>query len=45
MSSSIEVEIELVYIASDPVNVMLHDILNDDHIQRHPPLIGHYTNF
>ena len=24
---------------------MLHDILDDDHIQRHPPLIGHYTNF
>ena len=24
---------------------MLHDILDDDHIQRNPPLIGHYTNF
>ena len=24
---------------------MLHDILDDDHIQWHPPLIGHYTNF
>ena len=24
---------------------MLHDILHDDHIQWHPPLIGHYTNF
>ena len=22
---------------------MLHDILDDDHIQRHPPLIRHYT--
>ena len=24
---------------------MLHDILDGDHIQWHPPLIGHYTNF
>ena len=24
---------------------MLHDILDDDHIQWHPPLIGNYTNF
>ena len=24
---------------------MLHGILDDDHIQWHPPLIGHYTNF
>ena len=24
---------------------MIHDILDDDHIQYHPPLIGHYTNF
>ena len=24
---------------------MLHDILDDDHIQWHTPLIGHYTNF
>ena len=24
---------------------VLHDILDDDHIQWHPPLIGHYTNF
>ena len=24
---------------------MLHVILDDDHIQWHPPLIGHYTNF
>ena len=24
---------------------MLHDILEDDHIQWHPPWIGHYTNF
>ena len=24
---------------------MLHDILDDDHIQWHPPLIGHCTNF
>ena len=24
---------------------MLHDILDDDHIQWHPTLIGHYTNF
>ena len=28
-----------------PVSQMLHDILDDDHIQLHPPLIGHYTNF
>ena len=28
-----------------PVSRMLHDILDDDHIQWHPPLIGHYTNF
>ena len=25
--------------------LQLHDILDDDHIQWHPPLIGHYTNF
>ena len=25
--------------------LMLHDILDDDHIQWHPTLIGHYTNF
>ena len=24
---------------------MLHDILDDDHLQWHPPLIRHYTNF
>ena len=24
---------------------MLHDILDDDHIQWHPPLMGHYTKF
>ena len=24
---------------------MLHDILQDDHIQWHPPLMRHYTNF
>ena len=24
---------------------MFHDILDDDHIQWHPPLIGQYTNF
>ena len=24
---------------------MLHDILDDDHIQWYPTLIGHYTNF
>ena len=24
---------------------MLHDILDDDHVQWHPPLIGHYTTF
>ena len=24
---------------------MLHDILDNDHIQWHPPLIRHYTNF
>ena len=27
-----------------PLSRMLHDILDDDHIQWHPPLIGHYTN-
>ena len=27
-----------------PLSQMLHDILDDDHIQWHPPLIGHYTN-
>ena len=24
---------------------MLHDIMDDDHLQGHPPLIRHYTNF
>ena len=28
-----------------PLSRMLHDILEDGHIQRHPPLIRHYTNF
>ena len=28
-----------------PLSRMLHDILDDDHIQWHPPLKGHYTNF
>ena len=28
-----------------PLSRMLHDILDVDHIQWHPPLIGHYTNF
>ena len=28
-----------------PLSQMLHDILDDDRIQWHPPLIGHYTNF
>ena len=28
-----------------PLSRMLRDILDDDHIQWHPPLIGHYTNF
>ena len=28
-----------------PLSRMLHDILDDNHIQWHPPLIGHYTNF
>ena len=28
-----------------PLSRMLHDILDDDHIQWYPPLIGHYTNF
>ena len=28
-----------------PLYRMLHDTLDDDHIQWHPPLIGHYTNF
>ena len=27
-----------------PLSRMLHDILDDDHIQWHPPLLGHYTN-
>ena len=28
-----------------PLSRMLHDILDDDHIQWHPQLIGHFTNF
>ena len=28
-----------------PLSRMLHDILDDDHLQRHPPLIRHYTYF
>ena len=28
-----------------PLSGMLHDILEDDHIQWHPPLMRHYTNF
>ena len=28
-----------------PLSRMLHDILDDDHQQWHPPLIRHYTNF
>ena len=28
-----------------PLSRMLHDILDDDHIQWHPPLIGHCANF
>ena len=28
-----------------PLSWMLHDILDHDHIQWHPQLIGHYTNF
>ena len=28
-----------------PLSRMLHDILDDVHIQWHPPLTGHYTNF
>ena len=28
-----------------PLSRMLHDILDDDHIQWHPPWIGHCTNF
>ena len=28
-----------------PLSRMLHGILDDDHIQWHPTLIGHYTNF
>ena len=28
-----------------PLSRMLHDILDDDHLQWHPPLIGHYTNY
>ena len=27
-----------------PLSRMLHDILDADHLQRHPPLIRHYTN-
>ena len=34
-----------LYIAFIILSRMLHDILDDDHIQWHPPLIGHYTNF
>ena len=28
-----------------PISRMLHDILDDDHLQWHPLLIRHYTNF
>ena len=28
-----------------PLSRMLHDILDDDNIKSHPPLIRHYTNF
>ena len=28
-----------------PLSRMIHDILDDDHIQWYPPLIGHNTNF
>ena len=28
-----------------PLFQILHDILDDDHIQWHPPLKGHYTNY
>ena len=28
-----------------PLSRLLHDILDDDHLQWHPPLIRHYTNF
>ena len=28
-----------------PLSRMLHDILEDDHLQWHPPLIKHYINF
>ena len=28
-----------------PLSRMLHDILDDDHLQWHPPLIRHYTNY
>ena len=28
-----------------PISRMLHDILDDGHLQWHPPLIRHYTNF
>ena len=28
-----------------PLSRMLHDILDDGHIQWHPPLIGYFTNF
>ena len=28
-----------------PFSLTLHDTSDDDHIQWHPPLIGHHTNF
>ena len=28
-----------------PLSRMLHDILEDDHLQRHPTMIRHYTSF
>ena len=33
------------FFSMSPLSRILHDILDDDHIQWHPPLIGHYTNF
>ena len=35
---------ELIKQYEVPLSRMLHDILDDDHLQWHPPLIRHYTN-
>ena len=36
---------ELIQQYNIPLFRMLHDILDNDHLQWHPPLIRHYTNF